>query len=74
MAENRVTAETIETGIKRSSVPGDARLTAESLEVALLNAVVPGALSRVTSQTLEIAIVRTTGATGARLGDFFFAQ
>lgn len=73
MAENRVTAETVETAIIRASVPGDARLTSHSVEVALLKDVVPGGFARLTVLTVEVAIVRPTG-NAARAGDFFFAQ
>jgi hypothetical protein len=60
MAENRVTAEDGETGIVRSSVPGDARVTAEQGEVALLKNVVPGAFARVTAVMGEAAIWRAS--------------
>lgn len=62
MAENRVTAEDVEAGIVRSSVPGVARVTAEDAEVALLKNVAPGALARVTATMAEAAIWRSTTA------------
>lgn len=73
MAENRVTAEMMEVGIARSTVPGNARVTAEVMEVAMLKNVAPGAFARLTAQMLEVAIVRPTDNT-ARAGDFFFSQ
>lgn len=73
MAENRVTAEMMEVAIARASVPGNARLTAEMIEVALLKNIDPGGNARVTTEFLEVAILVSTGAAGARTGDFFFA-
>lgn len=72
MAENRVTAEFLEAGLVRNAVPGDARVSAELIEVALLQGVAPSGSARLTAEMLEVGIVRPTS--GARAGDFFFAQ
>lgn len=72
MAENRVTTDAVEVGINRDSVPGDARVTADMVEVAMLKDVVPGGFARVTAGMVEVAVLVPTS--GARSGDFFFAQ
>lgn len=60
MAENRVTAETLEVGVVRASVPGDARVTSEVLEVAMVR-VDPSVytFARVSAEVLEVAIMRS---------------
>lgn len=72
MAENRVTSEAIEVGIRRSSVPGDARVTTHVVEIAMLKNVAPGAFSRITTHSVEVGVLRVSSS--ARAGDFFFAQ
>lgn len=71
MAENRVTADAVEVGVNRNTVPGDARVTSDMVEVAMLKDVVPGGFARATAQMVEIGIMRP--ANQARKGDFFFA-
>lgn len=71
MAENRVTTETLEVGVARPAVPGDARVTTHAFEVAMLKDVAPGGSARVTAEAVEIGIARPTNQ--ARKGDFFFA-
>jgi hypothetical protein len=63
--DTRVTTELLETGIVRSSVPGNARVSTEVLEVGLLR-VAPGANARVTTELIEVAIWRGTISSALR--------